>query len=191
VKRRGKGKLWRAGSPPGDRAQRARSGKGEMAVRAFSIIEICMRGLEAPHDSPAEGRYSLIHNYVSFGRETSIHPICPRPGVSSFWKKVLFLCATQTLAVRDTEVQSTGRSLRMRTWVWAGALCMHEWARKWQGKASRVSHIALSQGWLIKPNTCSGRVWLALHLATPKSCLLSELLPLGRRNTWDFDLQVV
>lgn len=62
-----------------------------MAVRAFSIIEICMRGLEAPHDSPAEGRYSLIHNYVSFGRETSIHPICPRQAFRSFAKKSLVL----------------------------------------------------------------------------------------------------
>lgn len=75
------------------------------------------------------------------------------------------VCATQTLAVRDTEVQSTGRSLRMRTWVGPGALCMHE-------RASRVSHISLPQDC---SNTCSERVWLALHLATPKSslCLLS------------------
>ena len=97
-------------------------------------------------------------------------------------EKVLFLCecvfecATQTLAVRDTQVQSTGRSLRMRTWVWAGALCMHGWAQimcKARQAVCRTSPSLSHRTGSIKANTCSGRVWLALHLATPKSCLLS------------------
>ena len=118
---------------------------------------------------------------ICWQRETA-----PETDVSSFCQKVLYsscLCATQTLAVRDTEVQSTGRSLRMRTWVGPGALCMHE-------RASRVSHISLPQDC---SNTCSERVWLALHLATPKvQSLLAELLSHWTgKNSWDLQTQVV
>ena len=142
-----------------------------------------MRGLEAPHDSPAEGRL-FIDTQLCIVRHRDFHPSClPETGVSSFEKKVLFLCATRTLAVRDTEVQSTGRSLRMRTWVGPGALCMHE-------RASRVSHISLPQDC---SNTCSERVWLALHLATPKvqSLLAGLLSHWTGKDPWVLQTQVV
>jgi hypothetical protein len=81
----------------------------------------------------------LILYIIIIGRESQA-PICPRQTFRRFAKSLVLKLfrATQTLAVRDTEVQSTGRSLRMRTWVGPGALCMHE-------RASRVSHVSLPQ----------------------------------------------
>lgn len=186
MKRRGqKGKLWlalRRRDHSSTRPQR----EGEKWLFELSIIEICMRAERRHTIRPRSDVIMDTHNYVSSAereRQLRLSILFARDRrFVVLEEKVLFLCecvfecATQTLAVRDTQVQSTGRSLRMRTWVWAGALCMHGWAQimcKARQAVCRTSPSLSHRTGSIKANTCSGRVWLALHLATPKSCLLS------------------